>query len=160
MSHCGLDLWSKVNDFSVVSNRSAKTTSNRCIRSAVILFTSQTHTHTDKLQWKYNQTPPRFRGGVNIGKNDIMCYELNLFVSCGCGVYVLSYFIYMGHSHNVILLQKQIKQRSIQRTQTPPRLWSLTLTCDLDHTSRSRKLMSLDVAYYIVPWFQVWCLWM
>ena len=45
--------------------------------------------------------------------------------------------------------------RSIQRTQTPPRLWPLTLTCDLDLIARSRKLMSLDVAYCIVPWYQV-----
>ena len=29
--------------------------------------------------------------------------------------------------------------RSIQRKQTPPRLWSLTLTCDLDLTSNSKK---------------------
>ena len=27
-------------------------------------------------------------------------------------------------------------------------------------TSRSRNLMSLDVAYWIMPWFKVWCLWM
>ena len=45
--------------------------------------------------------------------------------------------------------------RSIQRTQPPPRLRHLTLTCDLDLTSRSRKLMSLDVVYCIGPWFQV-----
>ena len=49
--------------------------------------------------------------------------------------------------------------RSIQRTQTPPRLWPLTLWCDLDLSSRARKLMSLDVAFCIVPWYQVWCLW-
>ena len=36
---------------------------------------------------------------------------------------------------------------SIQRTQTPPRLWPLALLCDLDLSSRSRKLMSFDVAY-------------
>ena len=40
--------------------------------------------------------------------------------------------------------------KRIQRTQTPPRLWPLTLWCDLDLSSRSRKLMSLDVAYSIV----------
>ena len=52
------------------------------------------------------------------------------------------------------------KTRSIQRTQTPPRLWPLTLSCDLDLKSRSYRLMSLDVAYCIVqPWYQVWCLW-
>ena len=28
-------------------------------------------------------------------------------------------------------------------------------SCDLDLSSRSRKLMSLDVAYCIVPWYQV-----
>ena len=32
---------------------------------------------------------------------------------------------------------------------------STSVTCDLDLTSRSRKLMSLDVAYCIVTWFQV-----
>ena len=37
--------------------------------------------------------------------------------------------------------------RSIQRTQTPPHLWPLTLSCDLDHKSRSNRLMSLDVLY-------------
>ena len=42
---------------------------------------------------------------------------------------------------------KHSKTRSIQRTQTPPRLWSLPLTCDFDLMSRSRKLMSLDVTY-------------
>ena len=31
----------------------------------------------------------------------------------------------------------------------------LTVTCDLDLTLRSKKLMSLDVAYCIVPWYQV-----
>ena len=36
---------------------------------------------------------------------------------------------------------------------------STTLTCDLDLTSRSRKLMSLEVAYCIVPWYPIWCLW-
>ena len=60
----------------------------------------------------------------------------------------------------VYRLLTQKKTRSIQRTQTPQRLRPLTLTFDLDLTTRSRKLMSLDVTYYIVPWFQVWCLWM
>ena len=49
--------------------------------------------------------------------------------------------------------------RSIQRTQTPPRLLLLTLCWNLDPKSRSKRLMSLDVAYCIVPWYQVWCLW-
>ena len=40
--------------------------------------------------------------------------------------------------------------RSIQRMQTPPRLWPLTMGCDLDLKSRSKRLMSLDVAYCIV----------
>ena len=48
-----------------------------------------------------------------------------------------------------------LKIISTQRTQTPPRLWPLTLSCDLYHSSRSRKLMSLDVANCIVPWHQV-----
>ena len=48
---------------------------------------------------------------------------------------------------------------SIQRTQTPPPLWTLTLRCDLDLTSTARRLMALYVAYCIVPWYQVWCLW-
>ena len=40
-----------------------------------------------------------------------------------------------------------IKTRSIQRTQTPPRQWPLTLSCDLDLKSRSKRLMSLDASY-------------
>ena len=38
---------------------------------------------------------------------------------------------------------KKNKTRSIQRTQTPPRLWPLTLSCDLDLESRSKKLCRL-----------------
>ena len=59
------------------------------------------------------------------------------------------------------LVKYQIKliTISIQRMQTPPRLWHLTLWCDLAHSSRSKKLMSLDVAYCTEPWYQVWCLW-
>ena len=49
------------------------------------------------------------------------------------------------------------KTRSIQRMQTPPRLWSLNLSCDFDLKSRSKRLMSLDFAYCIVSWYQVWC---
>ena len=45
-------------------------------------------------------------------------------------------------------------------TQTHPSLWPLTMTCDFDFISRWRKLMSIDVVYCVVPWFQVWCLWM
>ena len=45
-----------------------------------------------------------------------------------------------------------IEARSIQRMQT---LWPLTFSCDLDLKSRSKRFMSLDVAYIIVPWFQV-----
>ena len=41
--------------------------------------------------------------------------------------------------------------RSIQRTQTHPRMWPLTLSCDLDLKSRSKRLISLDFAYQIVP---------
>ena len=48
---------------------------------------------------------------------------------------------------------------SIQRMQTPQRLGPLTLWCDLYFSSRTRKMMLLDVAYWIVPWYQVWCLW-
>ena len=50
------------------------------------------------------------------------------------------------------------KTRSIHKTQTPSRT-SVTLRCDFDLSSRSRKLMSLDVAYCIVPWYQIWCIW-
>ena len=32
------------------------------------------------------------------------------------------------------------------------------MTFNLDLSLRSRKLMSLDVAYYIIPWYQVWWL--
>ena len=54
---------------------------------------------------------------------------------------------------------RKIITRSIQRMQTPPRLWPLTLWCDLDLSSRSRKLMSLDATCSIVSWSTVWCLW-
>ena len=60
----------------------------------------------------------------------------NLFIGQN-KISVLSFFI----------LCILIKTRSIQRTQTPPRLWRLTLICYLDLKSRSRKLMSLDVLY-------------
>ena len=52
-------------------------------------------------------------------------------------------------------LKLKDKTRNIKRTQTPPRLWMLTLTCDLGHTSRSRELMSLEVAHCIVPWYHM-----
>ena len=93
---------------SVVSNRLAKTGSNRCIHS--LEFCSQAgHTHI-QTHCCENITLLLFRGGVNIGKNEIMCYELNLFVSCGCGVYVLVYFIYGSFSefHLVIKINKII----------------------------------------------------
>ena len=54
------------------------------------------------------------------------------------------------------LMKNYEETRSIQRTQTPPRLWPFTLSCHLDLKSRSNRLMSLDC---IVPWYQVWCLW-
>ena len=41
----------------------------------------------------------------------------------------------------MILNRLKLKTRSIQRTPTPPRLWPLTLTCDIDLTLRSRKLI-------------------
>ena len=41
------------------------------------------------------------------------------------------------------------RTRSIERTQTPPCLCPLILSSDLDLKSRSRRLMSLDVAYHI-----------
>ena len=56
-----------------------------------------------------------------------------------------------------VFLLKMIKSRSIQRTQTPPRLWYLTLTCDIDLILRPKKFLSLDFAFCIVPWNQVWC---
>ena len=37
--------------------------------------------------------------------------------------------------------------RSIQRTQTPPRLWSLTLCCDLDLKSRSKRFTRCRLLY-------------
>ena len=46
-------------------------------------------------------------------------------------------------------IDRNAKTRSIQRTQTPPHLWHLTLWCDLELSSRSRKLMSLDVAFVL-----------
>ena len=60
---------------------------------------------------------------------------------------------------SICILALKKKKKSIQRTQTPPRLWHLTLWCDLEFLLRSRKLVSLDVAFCIVPWYQVWCLW-
>ena len=52
----------------------------------------------------------------------------------------------VGQGHN----RKNSNTRNIQRTQTPPRMWPMTLWCDLGLSSRSRKLMSLDFAYNIV----------
>ena len=47
------------------------------------------------------------------------------------------------------------KSRSIQRTQTPPRLWPLTLSCVHDLNSTLKKRMSLDVVYCIVSWYDI-----
>ena len=41
--------------------------------------------------------------------------------------------------------------RSIQRTQTPPRLWPLTLNCDLDLKSRSKRLVIRLLYRTLVP---------
>ena len=46
--------------------------------------------------------------------------------------------------------RKSIKTRSIQRTQTPPRLLPLTCSCDLDRKVKVKTLMSLDVTYFII----------
>ena len=89
------------------------------------------------------------------------CLTLNLSDSSKINVLKLQLIWYQEFKitiHLVIWYKVYIKRR-IQRTQTSPLLWPLTLTCDLELTSRSRKLMSLNVAYCIVPWSQVWCLW-
>ena len=44
-----------------------------------------------------------------------------------------------------INILKNVQTRNIQRTQTPPRLLHLNLTCNFDIMSRSKMRMSLDV---------------
>ena len=56
----------------------------------------------------------------------------------------------------IIQIAGKKKPRSIQRRQTPPRLWPLTLWCNIGLSSRSRKLMSLDAAFCIVSWYRVY----
>ena len=52
-------------------------------------------------------------------------------------------------------IMKKAKNKKHSENADTPRLCPLTLWCGLDISSRSRKLMSLDVAYCIVPWYQV-----
>ena len=47
------------------------------------------------------------------------------------------------------------KKKNKKHSENADTSTSVTLTCDIDLTSRSRKPMSLDVAYCIVPWYQV-----
>ena len=92
-----------------------------------------THTHTDRqTNWSENITPPRFRGGVkrfDLNKGDYNWMKTNMN-------------------------NQEWSTRSIQRTQTPPHLWYLILWCDPDLTSRSRKLMAIDDAFCIIPWYR------
>ena len=101
-----------------------------------------THRHTDthtQTNWSENITLPRFCGSVKIS---IQKQQTRPHLVCNLWTWF----------HGGVT-------RSIQITQTPLLLWNLTFTFDLDLKSRPRKLMSLDVAYWIVPWYQVWCLW-
>ena len=60
---------------------------------------------------------------------------------------------------NDLQVRGGVKKGGIQKIKTPPRMWPLTLMFGLDIMPRSLKLSSLDVAYRIVSWYQVWCLW-
>ena len=105
------------------------------------------------------------RGGIikypRLMKYGLFAFDVRWFFFL-LSLWFLGMYTYYNNS-NFILIASSIsivqKTRSIQRTQTPPRLWPLTLSCDLDLKSRPKRLMSLDVAYCIVPWYQVWCPW-
>ena len=56
---------------------------------------------------------------------------------------------------DVMYLSTQKITKNKKHSENADTSTSLTLTCDLDLTSRLRKLMSLDVAYCIVHWYQV-----
>ena len=84
--------------------------------------------------------------------NSTLCtiaLELMLFITRS---YIVSFFN-LCMNFRFVNEKKNLETKSIQRTQTPPRLILLTLMCDLD--VRSRKLMSLDVAYCIVTRYQI-----
>ena len=66
---------------------------------------------------------------------------------------ILSILVHLSISNK--MNKSVIKTRSIQRTQTSPCMWPLTL-CGLHLLSRSRKLMSLDVAYNIGSRYDVY----
>ena len=55
--------------------------------------------------------------------------------------------------------KKITKKHSENADTSTSSMWPFTLWCDLDLMLRSIKLMLLDVAYCIVPLYQVWCLW-
>ena len=95
-----------------------------------------------------------------LGKNCLKC-QSRVFEYIGCVHLSLKKHEWAVLLNKIHLLERCniTKTRSIQRTQTPPRLWPLTLSCDLGRKSRSKRLKSLDVAYCIVSWYQVWCLW-
>ena len=87
--------------------------------------------------------------------------NLNINLSyklCMCKYYVTFPFCIQVFKQSINQIVSTLT-RSIQRTQKPSRLWPLTLSCDLDLKLRSNWLMSLDVAYCIVPWYHSWCLW-
>ena len=56
-----------------------------------------------------------------------------------------------NHDQKLVLWIGNVNKKHSENADTST---SLTVTCDPDLTSRLRKLMSLDVAYCIVPWYQ------
>ena len=81
---------------------------------------------------------------IVVGTATALSHEaLNVFAQAS------SYLLKAGLSLCVCMY---VKTRSIQRTQTLPRLGPLTLSCDL---TLLKYFMQSDVAYYIIPWYQV-----
>ena len=106
-------------------------------------FCHTSHQISSRLQYLYH---------LSNSANTNVAPWWNIETVCGIQKKSISHFLIMRYQR-----RNRNPTRSIQRTQTPLRLWPLILWCDL--SSRSRKLMSLDVVYCIVPWYQVWCLW-
>ena len=67
--------------------------------------------------------------------------------SLGKRLWLLNY----AKRHTVLKKCKKKKKKKKKHLENADTSTSLTLTCDLDLTSRSRKPISLDVTYCIVP---------
>ena len=99
------------------------------------------------------------------GTSNILCLRFEPPVRCLCvpiviHVYPLGQDDFLieawdtGHATKNRRLKKKLKfylgnKKQNQRTQTPIRVWPLTLTIDLDHMSRFRKLNSSHIVLYL-----------